>query len=102
MEKGKMENQKIEEKDLEKAAGGYSISGDKSPSNFLTVESLKLSEKEYNMLDEANYITRLNFGGESGEYISRSKLKEAFDLLNKKSKFNDSDNNLNHELGIRF
>ena len=102
MKNEKLENQKIDENNLEKAAGGYTSSGTFTPYGSLTIDSLKLNEKEYEMLEKADCITHLEGQGEHVEYISRSKLKKALDILNKKSKFNDLDNNLDHELNIYF
>lgn len=81
MEKEKMENQKIEEKDLEKTAGGY----ERERAPFIQItDKLLLNEDEESILSKAGYIEQEKDTGR--EYISRSKLKEATELLNKKGK----------------
>lgn len=102
MEKEEKATQKIDENDLEKAAGGYAPSGSITPNGVLTVDSLKLSKKEYEMLEKADCITRLETKGESSEYISRSKLKKALEILNKKSKCDLSYDGLEKELNIYY
>lgn len=82
MENEKMENQKISEDKTEKVAGGYLR--DRVPFFQQTIE-LGLKDDEKSILEKAGYIEKKKDTG--SEYISRSKLKEAIDLLNKKGKF---------------
>ncbi len=98
----KLENQKIDEGKMENVAGGYAPSGSITPYGSLTVDSLKLSKKEYEMLEKADCITRSEIKGENFEYISRSKLEKALNILNKKSKCNTSYDGLEKELNIYY
>lgn len=90
-----------EEKNLDKAVGGYEPSLC-AVSHGFSVSSLKLTDPEYSKLEKAGYIEHSQRDGKDYEYISRKKLEAALNLLNKKSIFSIPFRKLNHELKIDF
>ena len=81
MENEKLENQKIDEGKMENVAGGY----ERERVPFIQItDKLLLNEDEESILSKAGYIEQEKDSGR--EYISRSKLKAATELLNKKGK----------------
>lgn len=82
MENEKLESQKIDESKMENVAGGYQL----EPIPFLQLtRSILLNDEEKSILEKAGYIEHSK--DSKGEYISRSKYKDAIKLLKKEGKF---------------
>ena len=90
MENEKLENQKISENDLEKAAGGYTPVKSRLPDGSISLLSIKIDGKERYKLEEAGCLDHTREKDESEEYceyIKREKLGKALKILNKKESF---------------
>lgn len=97
-----MEKEELKEKDLNKLVGGYEALTDLISINTVSLDRLKLDDKEYNLLKELKYIENSQRDGEDYEYISRDKLGKIFDLLNKKIKPSATSKELKHSIKIDF
>lgn len=97
-----MEKEELKEKDLSKLVGGYEALTDLISINTMSLDRLKLDDKEYNLLKELKYIENSQRDGEDYEYISRDKLGKIFDLLNKKFKDSATSKDLKHSIKIDF
>ena len=105
MENEKLENQKISESDLEKAAGGYTPVRSRLSDGSISLLSIKIDGKERNRLfKDALLEQEIDKGEENCEYIKRENLSKALNLLNKKEGFffDEGDINKEYELKIIF
>lgn len=77
MENEKLENQKIDESELENVAGGYDVY--KLPFSSKPT-GIVLNKKEFDMLDDANYII---YSKNGTRHINKSDYEKALKILDK-------------------
>lgn len=103
MENEKIENKKISESDLEKAAGGYTPVRSRLSDGSISLLSIKIDGKERNRLLEKELLEEeIDKGEENCEYIKRKNLSKALNLLNKKEGFFFDKGDINREYNLKI